>query len=164
MGPEMKLQFLASAADTNAAVSNGFPVLLAKPEFLHTAAMFTLERGAGSLCSPLRHRGPCLHGRQRGPGAGLQHHGHDPARGGLLRGEAPTRSKARRSRGSLSDCDPLFLLFLLFLHLQVVANYFAINGSFQVLPAFNTDRFTLRGRRKPSPPTPEKSCKEPDGS
>ena len=48
----MKLQFLASAANTNAAVSNGFPVLLAKPEFLHTAAMFSLERGAGSLCFP----------------------------------------------------------------------------------------------------------------
>ncbi|XP_059921303.1 atrial natriuretic peptide receptor 3 [Gadus macrocephalus] len=40
---------------------------------------------------------------------------------------------------------------------EVVANYFAINGSFQVLPAFNTDRFTLRGRRLPSPPTPQKS-------
>ena len=48
----MKLQFLASAANTNAAVSNGFPVLLVKPEFLHTAAMFSLERGAGSLCFP----------------------------------------------------------------------------------------------------------------
>ncbi|CAL8326929.1 unnamed protein product [Arctogadus glacialis] len=46
---------------------------------------------------------------------------------------------------------------------EVVANYFAINGSFQVLPAFNTDRFTLRGRRQPPPPTPEKSYRVSEG-
>ncbi|KAK0150210.1 Atrial natriuretic peptide receptor 3 [Merluccius polli] len=40
---------------------------------------------------------------------------------------------------------------------EVVANYFAINGSFQVLPAFNMDHFTLRGRRKILPDTPDKS-------
>ena len=62
----------------------------------------------------------------------------------------------------MSNCDTS--LFLLFLLSQVVANYFALNGSFQVLPAVNTDRFTPRGRREPLPPTPEKSCKELDGS
>lgn len=37
---------------------------------------------------------------------------------------------------------------------EVVANYFAINESFQV---FNIDHFTLRGRRKVLPETPDKS-------
>ncbi|CAL8348221.1 unnamed protein product [Lota lota] len=40
---------------------------------------------------------------------------------------------------------------------EVVANYFAINGSFQVLRAFDVDHFTLRGRRKALPGTPDKS-------
>ncbi|KAG7258768.1 hypothetical protein CRUP_021970 [Coryphaenoides rupestris] len=42
---------------------------------------------------------------------------------------------------------------------EVVANYFALNGSFQVLPAFSVDHFTLRGRRRPLPQTPHQSCK-----
>ncbi|TNN22210.1 Atrial natriuretic peptide receptor 3 [Liparis tanakae] len=29
---------------------------------------------------------------------------------------------------------------------EVVANYFGGNGTFELLPAFNTDRFTLKGR------------------
>ncbi|KAM4607253.1 atrial natriuretic peptide receptor 3 [Polymixia lowei] len=41
---------------------------------------------------------------------------------------------------------------------EVVANYFGVNRSFQVLPAFNIDRFTLRGRHKAHTETPDKSC------
>ncbi|XP_056134990.1 atrial natriuretic peptide receptor 3 [Lampris incognitus] len=40
---------------------------------------------------------------------------------------------------------------------EVVANYFGINGSFQVLPSFNLDHFTLRGRHKTHTEIPEKS-------
>ncbi|XP_027018527.1 atrial natriuretic peptide receptor 3 isoform X2 [Tachysurus fulvidraco] len=36
---------------------------------------------------------------------------------------------------------------------ETVMNYFGTNGSFQVLPGFNTERFTLRGA--PRPPLPE---------
>uniref|UniRef100_A0A3B4XCA5 Natriuretic peptide receptor 3 n=1 Tax=Seriola lalandi dorsalis TaxID=1841481 RepID=A0A3B4XCA5_SERLL len=41
---------------------------------------------------------------------------------------------------------------------EVVANYFGVNGTFQMLPAFNTDHFTLKGRHKAHAETPEKSC------
>uniref|UniRef100_A0A8D3DZG0 Natriuretic peptide receptor 3 n=1 Tax=Scophthalmus maximus TaxID=52904 RepID=A0A8D3DZG0_SCOMX len=41
---------------------------------------------------------------------------------------------------------------------EVVANYFGVNGTFQLLPAFNTDHFTLRGRHKAQPETTDKSC------
>ncbi|KAF7646845.1 hypothetical protein LDENG_00181520 [Lucifuga dentata] len=41
---------------------------------------------------------------------------------------------------------------------EVVANYFGMNGSFEVLPAFNIDRFTLTGRHKPHMEIPDKSC------
>lgn len=43
--------------------------------------------------------------------------------------------------------------------LQVVANYFGVNGTFQLLPAFNTDHFTLKGRYKAHAEKPAKSCK-----
>lgn len=41
---------------------------------------------------------------------------------------------------------------------QVVGNYFGENGSFQVLPAFNTNHFALRERHKEHPEMPDKSC------
>ncbi|XP_070690488.1 atrial natriuretic peptide receptor 3 [Pempheris klunzingeri] len=41
---------------------------------------------------------------------------------------------------------------------EVVANYFGVNGTFQLLPAFNTDHFTLRGRYKAHTEIPDKSC------
>uniref|UniRef100_G3NIG4 Receptor ligand binding region domain-containing protein n=1 Tax=Gasterosteus aculeatus aculeatus TaxID=481459 RepID=G3NIG4_GASAC len=41
---------------------------------------------------------------------------------------------------------------------EVVANYFGANGTFQLLPAFNTDHFTLRGRHRPHAEIAEKSC------
>ncbi|XP_071337870.1 atrial natriuretic peptide receptor 3 [Trachinotus anak] len=41
---------------------------------------------------------------------------------------------------------------------EVVANYFGINGTFQLLPAFNTDHFTLRGRHKALAEKADKSC------
>ncbi|XP_029365994.1 atrial natriuretic peptide receptor 3 isoform X1 [Echeneis naucrates] len=42
---------------------------------------------------------------------------------------------------------------------EVVANYFGVNGTFQLLPAFNADRFTLRGRHTAhAHETPDKSC------
>ncbi|XP_070760794.1 atrial natriuretic peptide receptor 3 isoform X1 [Enoplosus armatus] len=41
---------------------------------------------------------------------------------------------------------------------EVVANYFGVNGTFQLLPAFNTDHFTLRGRYKAHTEMPDKSC------
>ncbi|CAB1415269.1 unnamed protein product [Pleuronectes platessa] len=41
---------------------------------------------------------------------------------------------------------------------EVVANYFGVNGSFQMLPAFNTEHFTLRGRHKELPEIADKSC------
>ncbi|KAM3610908.1 uncharacterized protein V6R79_010497 [Siganus canaliculatus] len=41
---------------------------------------------------------------------------------------------------------------------EVVANYFGVNGTFQLLPAFNTQHFTLRGRHKPHPEISDKSC------
>ena len=44
-------------------------------------------------------------------------------------------------------------------NLQVVANYFGVNGTFQLLPDFNTDHFTLRGRHKATTEMPDKSCK-----
>ncbi|XP_078141560.1 atrial natriuretic peptide receptor 3 isoform X1 [Centroberyx gerrardi] len=40
---------------------------------------------------------------------------------------------------------------------EVVANYFGVNRSFQVLPAFNIDHFTLRGRHKTHTEIPDKS-------
>lgn len=43
--------------------------------------------------------------------------------------------------------------------LQVVANYFGVNGTFQLLPAFSPDHFTLRGRHKTDTEIPDKSCK-----
>lgn len=43
-------------------------------------------------------------------------------------------------------------------NLQVVANYFGANGTFQLLPAFNAERFTLRGRHKAPTEIPGKSC------
>ncbi|XP_069001417.1 atrial natriuretic peptide receptor 3 [Embiotoca jacksoni] len=41
---------------------------------------------------------------------------------------------------------------------EVVANYFGVNGTFQLLPAFNVDHFTLRGRHTTHPELPDKSC------
>lgn len=41
---------------------------------------------------------------------------------------------------------------------EVVANYFGVNGTFQLLPAFSTDHFTLRGRYEEHAGIPEKSC------
>ncbi|KAK5931825.1 hypothetical protein CgunFtcFv8_003588 [Champsocephalus gunnari] len=41
---------------------------------------------------------------------------------------------------------------------EVVANYFGGNGTFQLLPAFNAEHFTLRGRHKAQPEVPDKSC------
>ncbi|XP_034548111.1 atrial natriuretic peptide receptor 3 [Notolabrus celidotus] len=41
---------------------------------------------------------------------------------------------------------------------EVVANYFGVNGTFQMLPAFNNDHFTLKGRHKTQPDTPDESC------
>ncbi|KAK2837077.1 hypothetical protein Q5P01_014289 [Channa striata] len=41
---------------------------------------------------------------------------------------------------------------------EVVANYFGVNETFQLLPAFNMDHFTLRGRRKTPTETSDKSC------
>lgn len=41
---------------------------------------------------------------------------------------------------------------------ETVANYFGENGTFQMLPAFNRDRFALRGRVRPPPETNDKSC------
>lgn len=46
-------------------------------------------------------------------------------------------------------------------NLQVVANYFGVNGTFQLLPAFNIERFTLKGRSKTPTELSEKSCKYP---
>ncbi|XP_068167168.1 atrial natriuretic peptide receptor 3 isoform X2 [Antennarius striatus] len=41
---------------------------------------------------------------------------------------------------------------------EVVANYFGVNGTLQLLPAFNSDHFTLRGKSTPRAETPESSC------
>ncbi|XP_067458168.1 atrial natriuretic peptide receptor 3 [Thunnus thynnus] len=41
---------------------------------------------------------------------------------------------------------------------EVVANYFGVNETFQLLPAFNTDHFTLRGRHKVQTKIQDKSC------
>ncbi|XP_026199290.1 atrial natriuretic peptide receptor 3 [Anabas testudineus] len=41
---------------------------------------------------------------------------------------------------------------------EVVANYFGVNGTFQLLPAFNIERFTLKGRSKTPTELSEKSC------
>lgn len=50
-------------------------------------------------------------------------------------------------------------IIIWYTNLQVVANYFGANGTFQLLPAFSTDHFTLRRRCKPHPEIPGKSCK-----
>ncbi|XP_054466547.1 atrial natriuretic peptide receptor 3 [Anoplopoma fimbria] len=41
---------------------------------------------------------------------------------------------------------------------EVVANYYGKNGTFQLLPAFNTDHFTLKGRHIAKKEIPDKSC------
>ncbi|GAA6226645.1 atrial natriuretic peptide receptor 3 [Lates japonicus] len=41
---------------------------------------------------------------------------------------------------------------------EVVANYFGVNGTFQLLPGFSADHFTLRGRHKVHSEMPDKSC------
>ncbi|XP_035513673.1 atrial natriuretic peptide receptor 3 [Morone saxatilis] len=41
---------------------------------------------------------------------------------------------------------------------EVVANYFGENGTFQLLPAFRMDHFTLRGKYKAHTEIPEKTC------
>ncbi|TKS78062.1 Atrial natriuretic peptide receptor 3 [Collichthys lucidus] len=41
---------------------------------------------------------------------------------------------------------------------EVVANYFGANGTFQLLPAFSADHFTLKGRYKVHAEKPDKSC------
>uniref|UniRef100_UPI0037E9290C atrial natriuretic peptide receptor 3 n=1 Tax=Semicossyphus pulcher TaxID=241346 RepID=UPI0037E9290C len=41
---------------------------------------------------------------------------------------------------------------------EVVANYFGANGTFQRLPAFNTEHFTLKGRNKARQEIPDSSC------
>lgn len=41
---------------------------------------------------------------------------------------------------------------------EVVANYFGVNGTFELLSAFNPDHFTLKGRKKIPPESPDKSC------
>lgn len=41
---------------------------------------------------------------------------------------------------------------------EVVANYFGVNRTFQLLPAFNVDHFTLRGRQRAHPDPADKSC------
>ncbi|KAM7392175.1 hypothetical protein PAMP_022804 [Pampus punctatissimus] len=41
---------------------------------------------------------------------------------------------------------------------EMVANYFGVNGTFQLLPAFNMDHFTLRERHKAHTKIPDKSC------
>uniref|UniRef100_A0A8C2WYS9 Natriuretic peptide receptor 3 n=1 Tax=Cyclopterus lumpus TaxID=8103 RepID=A0A8C2WYS9_CYCLU len=41
---------------------------------------------------------------------------------------------------------------------EVVANYFGENGTFQLLPAFNTDHFTLKGRHIAQKEIADKSC------
>uniref|UniRef100_A0A3Q3BUI2 Natriuretic peptide receptor 3 n=1 Tax=Haplochromis burtoni TaxID=8153 RepID=A0A3Q3BUI2_HAPBU len=40
---------------------------------------------------------------------------------------------------------------------EVVANYFGVNGTFQLLPAFNTEHFTLKGGDKDHPEKTDKS-------
>lgn len=50
------------------------------------------------------------------------------------------------------------LITIWFLEFQVVASYFGVNGSFEVLPAFNIDHFTLTGRSKPHTEISDKSC------
>ncbi|KAM4577149.1 atrial natriuretic peptide receptor 3 [Odontesthes bonariensis] len=40
---------------------------------------------------------------------------------------------------------------------EVVANYFGVNGTFQLLPTFNHEQFTLKGRHE-THSDPEKSC------
>ncbi|KAM9858012.1 atrial natriuretic peptide receptor 3 [Aulostomus maculatus] len=41
---------------------------------------------------------------------------------------------------------------------EVVANYFGVNGTFQLLPNFNTDHFILRGRHERTTEIPDKPC------
>ncbi|CAG5917722.1 unnamed protein product [Menidia menidia] len=41
---------------------------------------------------------------------------------------------------------------------EVVANYFGVNRTFQVLPAFNREHFKLKGRHEAHTDLPEKSC------
>lgn len=41
---------------------------------------------------------------------------------------------------------------------EVVANYFGVNGTFQPLPAFNAEHFTLRGRHREPPEIGDKPC------
>ncbi|XP_038558736.1 atrial natriuretic peptide receptor 3 isoform X2 [Micropterus salmoides] len=41
---------------------------------------------------------------------------------------------------------------------EVVANYFGVNGTFQLLPAFKADHFTLSERFKAHTEIPDKSC------
>ncbi|KAJ8005592.1 hypothetical protein DPEC_G00119540 [Dallia pectoralis] len=45
---------------------------------------------------------------------------------------------------------------------ETVCNYFGVNESFQILPGFNTEHFTLKGRHRPTHPDltdlPDKSC------
>ncbi|XP_047448576.1 atrial natriuretic peptide receptor 3 isoform X3 [Mugil cephalus] len=42
---------------------------------------------------------------------------------------------------------------------EVVANYIGVNGSFNLLPAFNRNHFTLKGRQNAHSEIPDKSCK-----
>ncbi|XP_036454890.1 atrial natriuretic peptide receptor 3 isoform X1 [Colossoma macropomum] len=44
---------------------------------------------------------------------------------------------------------------------ETVLNYFGTNGSFQIMPGFNSERFILRGA--PKPPTPEHTNKSSGG-
>lgn len=41
---------------------------------------------------------------------------------------------------------------------EVVANYFGVNRTFQLLPAFNVDHFRLRGKQTTHPDPVDKSC------
>lgn len=42
---------------------------------------------------------------------------------------------------------------------QVVANYFGVNRTLELLPSFRAEHFTLKERHEASPLPPEKSCK-----
>lgn len=71
--------------------------------------------------------------------------------------EAGTYEVRRSSKASYCECAVQLNNNNNFTHLQVVANYFGVNGTFQLLPAFNTEHFTLKGGDKDHPEKTDKS-------
>lgn len=93
------------------------------------------------------------------PESCLQHTHSSAAAGGLRAAPIGSQRREHHVADVLEKSCRIITAVCMCLYFQVVANYYGVNGTFQPLPAFNPDHFTLKGSKKLPPESPDKSCK-----